>query len=54
MATESTAQKPNMELARDRVFGTILDEIIQNTVCDIALLCRAPVEDTPVERVLIP
>jgi nucleotide-binding universal stress UspA family protein len=40
--------------ARDRVFGTILDEIIQNTVCDIAMLCRAPVEDTPVERVLIP
>jgi amino acid transporter/nucleotide-binding universal stress UspA family protein len=40
--------------ARNRVFGTILDEIIQNTVCDIALLCRAPVEDTPVERVLIP
>jgi amino acid transporter/nucleotide-binding universal stress UspA family protein len=40
--------------SRDRVFGTILDEIIQNTVCDIAMLCRAPSQDTPAERVLIP
>jgi len=40
--------------ARDRVFGTILDEIIQNTVCDIAMLCRAPSQEFPVERVLIP
>jgi amino acid transporter/nucleotide-binding universal stress UspA family protein len=40
--------------ARDRVFGTILDEIIRNTVCDIAMLCRAPSQDTPAERVLIP
>ncbi len=40
--------------ARDRVFGTILDEIILNTVCDIAMVCRAPVKDMPVERVLIP
>jgi len=36
------------------VFGTILDEIIQNTVCDIAMLCRAPSQETPAERVLIP
>jgi nucleotide-binding universal stress UspA family protein len=40
--------------ARDRVFGTILDEIIQNTVCDIAMVCRAPEEEVPVERILIP
>jgi amino acid transporter/nucleotide-binding universal stress UspA family protein len=40
--------------ARNRVFGTILDEIILNTVCDIAMICRAPQEDHPVKRVLIP
>jgi nucleotide-binding universal stress UspA family protein/uncharacterized membrane protein len=40
--------------ARNRVFGTILDEIILNTVCDIALICRAPKEDKKVNRVLIP
>jgi amino acid transporter/nucleotide-binding universal stress UspA family protein len=40
--------------ARDRVFGTILDEIIRNTVCDIAMLCRAPSQEAPAERVLIP
>ena len=40
--------------ARDRVFGTILDEIIQNTVCDIAMVCRAPQQDVAVKRVLIP
>ncbi len=40
--------------ARDRVFGTILDEIILNTVCDIALICRAPTKETQIERVLIP
>ena len=38
----------------NRVFGTILDEIILNTVCDIALVCRAPSEDKKIERVLVP
>ena len=40
--------------AHNRVFGTILDELIQNTVCDIALVCRAPSEDKEINRVLVP
>ena len=40
--------------ASDRVFGTVLDEIILNTVCDIALLCRAPAEHSEFDRILIP
>jgi len=40
--------------AQDRVFGTVLDEIILNTVCDIALVCRAPAEDIAIDRVLVP
>jgi len=40
--------------AHDRVFGTILDEIVLNTTCDIALICRAPTEDTQIKRVFIP
>jgi len=39
--------------AHDRVFGTITDEIILNTVCDIALVCRSP-DDREIERILIP
>jgi len=39
--------------ARDRVFGTITDEIILNTVCDIALVCRSP-NDKEIDRILIP
>lgn len=39
---------------QDRVFGTILDEIILNTVCDICLICKAPMQDTPINRVFIP
>lgn len=38
----------------DRVFGTIIDEIILNTVCDIALVCRPPDGDAELRRVLIP
>jgi L-asparagine transporter-like permease/nucleotide-binding universal stress UspA family protein len=40
--------------AHNRVFGTILDEIILNTICDIALVCRAPSKEEEIERVLIP
>lgn len=40
--------------AHDRVFGTTIDEIILNTICDIALVCRAPSEDAQINRVLIP
>jgi len=40
--------------ARDRVFGTILDEIVLNTVCDIALVCRPPKDPADIPRVLIP
>jgi amino acid transporter/nucleotide-binding universal stress UspA family protein len=40
--------------AHDRVFGTITDEIILNTVCDVALICRAPSKDTKIKRLLIP
>ncbi len=39
--------------AHDRVFGTITDEIILNTVCDIALVCRSPA-DKEIGRILIP
>jgi amino acid transporter/nucleotide-binding universal stress UspA family protein len=39
--------------AHDRVFGTITDEIILNTVCDIALVCRPPA-DKEINRILIP
>ncbi len=39
--------------ARDRVFGTIIDEIILNTLCDIAMVCRSPA-DKDIERILIP
>ncbi|MFQ6037027.1 MAG: amino acid permease [Candidatus Aminicenantales bacterium] len=38
----------------DRVFGTITDEIILNTVCDVALLCRPPSGLSGISRVLIP
>jgi nucleotide-binding universal stress UspA family protein len=38
----------------NRVFGTKLDEIILNTVCDIALVCRAPSADEKIRRILIP
>jgi amino acid transporter/nucleotide-binding universal stress UspA family protein len=37
----------------DRVFGTITDEIILNTVCDIAMVCRSPA-DKEIQRVMIP
>jgi amino acid transporter/nucleotide-binding universal stress UspA family protein len=40
--------------ARDRVIGTVLDDIVLNTVCDIALVCRPPRPKDSVERVLIP
>jgi amino acid transporter/nucleotide-binding universal stress UspA family protein len=38
----------------NRVFGTKLDEIIMNTVCDIALVCRAPRPGADIDRILIP
>ena len=40
--------------ARNRVFGTKLDEIILNSICDIALLCKAPEKGTKIKKVLIP
>jgi amino acid transporter/nucleotide-binding universal stress UspA family protein len=40
--------------AYDRVFGTKLDEIILNTVCDLALICRAPSPEEEIARILIP
>jgi len=40
--------------AHNRVFGTILDEIILNTVCDIVLICRPPERKTKISRILIP
>ncbi len=39
--------------AHNRVFGTITDEIILNTVCDIALVCRSPA-GRDINRILIP
>ena len=40
--------------AHNRVFGTTLDAIVQNTVCDITLLCRPPARDLEIARVLVP
>ena len=39
--------------AHNRVFGTITDEIILNTVCDIAMVCRSPA-DKDIDRIMIP
>lgn len=36
------------------VLGTILDEIVLNTICDVALVCRARSKDEEIDRVLIP
>ena len=40
--------------AHNRVFGTILDEIILNTTTDIAMICKPPDEDFAIDRILIP
>lgn len=40
--------------AYNRVFGTILDEVVLNTICDVALVCRARSKDEEIGRVLIP
>ncbi|MGD2295634.1 MAG: amino acid permease [Candidatus Aminicenantes bacterium] len=40
--------------ARNRVFGTKLDEIILNSICDIALVCKAPAKDADLKKILIP
>ncbi len=45
---EGKVSKPN------RIFGTFLDEIIHNTVCDIAMVCRSPGPEMEISRVLIP
>jgi len=42
------------QAAHNRVFGTKLDELILNTICDIALVCKAPVEDADIKKVLVP
>ncbi|MFC2160604.1 amino acid permease [Acidobacteriota bacterium] len=42
------------QAARNRVFGTKLDEIILNTICDIALVCKAPAKDADIKKILIP
>jgi nucleotide-binding universal stress UspA family protein len=39
--------------AHNRVFGTIIDEIVLNTLCDIAMVCRSPA-DKEIDRILIP
>ena len=40
--------------AHNRVFGTILDEIILNTTTDIAMICKPPAEAFAIDRILIP
>jgi nucleotide-binding universal stress UspA family protein len=40
--------------AHNRVFGTKLDDILLNTICDIALVCRAPSKEKEINRILIP
>ncbi len=42
------------QAVRNRVFGTKLDVILLNTICDIALICKAPAEDADIKKVLIP
>lgn len=42
------------QAARNRVFGTKLDIILLNTICDIALVCKAPDKDANIKKVLIP
>jgi amino acid transporter/nucleotide-binding universal stress UspA family protein len=37
---------------RDRAFGTVLDELILNAPCDVAVVRRAP--QGPVKRILVP
>jgi len=39
---------------RNRVFGTIMDEVILNTTCDIAMVCKPPSYETAIKRILIP
>jgi amino acid transporter/nucleotide-binding universal stress UspA family protein len=39
--------------AHNRVFGTIIDEIVLNTLCDIAMVCRSPA-DKQIDRIFIP
>jgi len=38
----------------NRVFGTKLDEIILNSICDMALICKAPPEDAEINKIFIP
>lgn len=38
----------------NRVFGTKLDEIILNTICDIAMVCKALPIDADIKKILIP
>ena len=40
--------------SRNRVFGTKLDVILLNTICDIALICKPPAKDADIKKVLIP
>jgi nucleotide-binding universal stress UspA family protein/uncharacterized membrane protein len=42
------------QAARNRVFGTKLDEILLNTICDIALVCKSQANDAEIKKVLIP
>jgi len=40
--------------ARNRVFGTIMDEVILNTTCDIAMVCKPPSYEAAIKRILVP
>ncbi|MFC2157448.1 amino acid permease [Acidobacteriota bacterium] len=40
--------------ARNRVFGTIMDETILNSTTDIAIVCKPPSKEKRAERILIP
>ncbi len=44
----------SIQAARNRVFGTKLDVILLNTICDIALVCRSPAKAADIKKVLIP
>lgn len=43
-----------IQAARNRVFGTKLDVILLNTICDISLVCIPPAKVADIKKVLIP
>jgi len=38
----------------NRVFGTKLDEIILNSICDLAMVCKSPPKEAEIKKIFIP